>query len=318
MNWKVQLVRALGALNGLVGDRLSDARNPLALKMALTERVGDDSIALAPGTLPPRRSRHLALFVHGLMDSDATWFFDDGGYGEWLFRDLGIQPLYLRYNSGRAIADNGLELAQLLHRAMDQGIDVDELTLIGHSMGGLVLRSACHHASELAFPWLGKVRRAIYLGTPHQGAPLERAGRVFASTITLLGDPVTRLIADLGNIRSAGIQDLGDADLRHADRERREPRYRLRDAEHPVPLLPTFDHFLIAATLSHEPWLIDLFGDSIVPLASATANQLIAPTLPPSHITILRGMAHATMSHDRRVYAQLHAICARTQISSVT
>lgn len=309
MKVSLQLGRALSALNGLVGDRLSEARSPLALRMAFI----DEEVALPPGpvTLPSRR---VALFVHGLMDRENTWFFDDGGYGVWLQRDLQMAPLYLRYNSGRAIADNGLELANLLERALGPRASTTELTLIGHSMGGLVLRSACHHASLLDHAWLRTVRRSIYLGTPHHGAPLERAGRTLTALLDLahevVGDPVTRLIADLGNLRSAGIQDLGDADLRHEDRQRRQRTYALRDRDHPVPLLPEFDHYLIAATLTDEPWLRDLFGDAIVPLHSATAKQLEAPSLPASHITILRGMTHTALSHDRRVYAQLHAICS--------
>ncbi len=305
MKLGVQLGRALGALNGLVGDRLSEGRSALALKMALI----DDGNVRAPGAVTIEGGRAV-VFLHGLMDTETTWWFDDGGYGVWLERDLGLRPLYVRYNSGRAIADNGHELALLLERALAHD-GVREIFLVGHSMGGLVLRSACHHASELGHAWLGKTRRAVYLGTPHEGAPLERAGRVFTKVLSWFGDPVTQLIIDLGNRRSAGIQDLGDADLRHDDRQRRQPTYRLRDPQHPVPLLTSIDHHLIAATLSEEPWLIDLFGDAIVPLASATANQLTAPTLPPSHITILRGLSHPALSHDRRIYAQLHAIFAR-------
>lgn len=314
------LTRGLGALNGLLGDRLAAAQHALGTRMAFIV----DGVALPPGRTALLQafaapSPRLVVFVHGLMDTEHGWRMADGSdYGSLLAADLGWTPLYVRYNSGRAIPDNGAELAALLERLVaDWPVPVAELTLVGHSMGGLVVRSACHHAALAQHAWLNVARRAVYLGTPHRGAPLERAGRAFTALLHELhlvtGDPVSRLIATVGDWRSDGIKDLGDSDLRHEDRARRAPTLGLRDPRHPVPLLPSLEHYLIAASLTDHPWLRAFFGDSIVPVPSATDGELDDrknAALPASHVIVLRGMGHVALSHDRRVYAQLHHFCA--------
>ena len=143
--------------------------------------------------------------------------------------------------------------------------------------------------------------RAVYIGTPHRGASFERLGRVTTHMLAAINDPVTRLLASIAHLRSAGIQDLGDADVRHEDRARRQPQLSLRDPRHPVPLLVSMQHLLIAGTLSDKAWLTALFGDSIVPLASARDDGGFDAR---SVITIA-GISHMRLLHDARVYAAL-------------
>src|SRR4051794_32606964 len=145
----------LGALNGAYGDRLADG--PLDLPMTLR---GD---ATATGTV--------AVFVHGLGETDASWRFGGGpAYGERLRAELGYTPLYARYNTGRRISDTGRALAAALAQ-----LPAEEIVLVGHSMGGLVVRSALHYGDPA---WTGKVRHVVCLGSPHLGAPLERAANL--------------------------------------------------------------------------------------------------------------------------------------------
>src|SRR3954471_11448689 len=128
---------ALGALNGAVGDRLAAAGNPLALDM--TPRGGGDT---------PR----IAVFVHGLGETDDSWaLFGRRPYGAGLEEELGYTPLYLRYNTGLHISDNGRRLARLLEETVESWpVPVEEIVLVGHSMGGLVARSACHYGGARA------------------------------------------------------------------------------------------------------------------------------------------------------------------------
>src|SRR6185436_16834441 len=94
----------------------------------------------------------------------------------------------------------------------------EELILIGYSMGGLLVRGACHVAALRQLAWLPRVKTAIYVGTPHLGAPAERVGRLVAKLLQAIPDPYTRLVGSLSDLRSAGVKNLGDADLRHEDR----------------------------------------------------------------------------------------------------
>ncbi|HEY8078488.1 MAG TPA: alpha/beta hydrolase, partial [Labilithrix sp.] len=215
-------------------------------------------------------------------------------------------PLRLRYNPGRAIADNGRALASMLASLFDAWPSpIEELLLVGFSMGGLVIRSACHVGKLEGHAWLSRVRRVVYVGTPHRGAPLERAGRVLGRVLRAVPDPYTRLVADIADLRSAGIQDLGDADLTHEHRARAPRGFSLLDARHPVPLLPEIRHYLVAGALASDPNLALWFGDSMVPLSSARADACTDVALPPARMRVFPGRAHLSLPHDPEVYAQV-------------
>jgi triacylglycerol lipase len=304
----------LAVVNGVVGDYLVRSENTLAI---------DSDYFVAGKPLPhttqafatqfPDPSAKVVVFVHGLMGTERNWRIAppksvdaiavaDEDFGIWLTRDVGYTALYVRYNSGQPIADSGAQFASLLDvlvRCYPR--EISHLLLIGHSMGGLVIRAACHQGSIDHARWLAIPTRAIYVGTPHRGAPFERLGRLGTNLLAAINDPVTRLIASIAQNRSAGIQDLGDADLRHQDRARRLPHYSLRDPRHPVPLLPNIKHLLIAGAISDKAWLSALFGDSIVPLASARYDGGIDP----NNVVTITGISHTGMLTDSRVYQEM-------------
>ncbi len=286
---------ALSILNGAVGQYLAQTDNGLATPTALY--ASGHPLVLEPSSLRaqlPTAGRSLVVLVHGLMATERSWAFpDDSDYGTMLERDVGLTPLYVRYNTGRAISDNGSALASLLEQlfvAYPQ--PVEEIVLVGHSMGGLVIRSACHVASEAGHAWLTKVRRAIYVGTPHVGAPLERVGKVVTKVLASINDPYTRLIADIARFRSDGIKDLGHGDLG------------LRDAAHPVPLLDGIRHCLIAGSVSEQRLWTSLFGDAMVSVASATYG---ARAIDQVHLVL--GVGHVALAHHADVYREILAFC---------
>jgi triacylglycerol lipase len=351
-----KLEQAISILNGALGDHLARTGNGLATRMTLVQ--GGVAVAAEPAALArayPAAGPRAVLLVHGLMSTEHLWDMPgdmpapgEGAdapaeetaaaardYGAALAADLGYTPLYLRYNSGRAIADNGADLAALLEQLVDAyPAPLEEILLLGHSMGGLVIRSACHTATERGDRWLARVRRCIYVGTPHLGAPLERLGRGVTRLLRAVPDPYTRMVADIGNLRSSGIKDLGNADLRHgdADLRRRGSSLRrdvtaaaagalagaaasvsLRDRRHPVPLLPELEHYLVAGSVSASPFLTACFGDGIVPLGSATdglAASLGSAALPPSHVAVFPGISHIGLARHPGVYDRIRAWCA--------
>jgi pimeloyl-ACP methyl ester carboxylesterase len=310
-----KLELALGILNGAIGDYLQRTGNGLATEMTLVHMGEKDNEPIATSrealaAAYPNAKSKIVILVHGLMCTETAFDLAEGGdYGSLLASDLGLTPLYVRYNSGLPIADNGAFFSGLLDDlTANWPTKLEDILLLGYSMGGLVVRSACHIAAQNKLKWLKLVRRAIYVGTPHRGAPLERGGRVVSKILTAIPDPYTRLIAEVADLRSEGLQDLGDAELRHEDRARRKKTFELTDVEHPVPLLKTMRHYLVAGALSNEPWLQKLFGDSIVPLASAT-NGLIAKRaiLPPDHVKVVAGISHVDLARSLDVYAHVRA-----------
>ncbi len=324
----------LAVVNGLVGDYLVRSQNALAI----TADFFVDGVPLPPtpaafAAQVPQPSSRVVVLVHGLMGTERNWqppaqaiaapdaadpainsdpaaTSDPATTGKRSVPDFGAQlavdhgfiPFYVRYNSGQAIADSGVQLAALLNQLCQcYPVAITELLLVGHSMGGLVIRAACHQAAMEKSAWLSIPLRAAYIGTPHRGAPFERWGRVTTNLLAAINDPVTRLLASIAGLRSAGIQDLGDADVRHEDRGRRQAQLSLRDPRHPVPLLPSMQHLLIAGAISDKAWLSALFGDSIVPIASARNDGGSEPC----SVVTIAGISHMQMLHDPRVYSAL-------------
>jgi pimeloyl-ACP methyl ester carboxylesterase len=187
-------------------------------------------------------------------------------------------------------------------------VALEELLLVGFSMGGLVIRSACHAAAIAGHSWVSRVRRIVYVGTPHLGAPGERLGALTSNVLASIPNAYTRLISEVVDLRSDGIQDLAHARLRHEDREIVRSHWDLRDARHPVPLLPNIEHHLIAASLFVDPRLAFLFGDSVVPVASATYKGQALDILPPERVHVLSGLSHLALAHSPLVYEHIKRI----------
>ena len=262
----------LAALNGVMGDRLAAGRNPFAIPMTLRYR-GE---TLDWGALPPmpEATGKVLLLVHGLCMNDLKWRAVRDGqavdHGEALASALGYTPVYLRYNSGLHTSQNGRELAARLEELVARWPSpIEELTIVAHSMGGLLARSACHYAEREALRWPGRLKSIVFLGTPHHGAPLERAGNVVDA---ILGStPYTAPFAKLGHLRSAGVTDLRyghvvDEDWQGHDRFHRKP-----DTRRVVPLPEGVACYAVAATTgARRSALADrLIGDGLVPLHSA-------------------------------------------------
>ena len=200
----------VGALNGIWGDSLARRQSRLALTMTL--RHGGRDVELTPAGLRrayPQATSRMAVFVHGLCETDDAWML--GGrrhvpYGFRLQAELGYTPLYVRYNTGLHISENGRQLAKLLDELTAAWpTEVHEIALVGHSMGGLVSRSACHYSGDCE--WCSKARHVFTLGAPHLGAPLEQATHAASAVFARL--PETRaLLAKPLDVRSVGIKDL--------------------------------------------------------------------------------------------------------------
>ncbi|HMI91057.1 MAG TPA: alpha/beta hydrolase [Polyangiales bacterium] len=299
-----KLDQTLAVLNGLVGDYLARTDNGLATEMSCYRngaRIELDAAGIARAY--PEPTPRVAVFVHGVMCTESIWRFPDGGdYGERLRAELGITPVYVRYNSGLPLARNGAALSALLQTLVAAyPVPIEELILVGYSMGGLLVRCACHVANELASEqsasWLGLVERALYLGTPHMGAPAERAGRALVGLLHAIPDPYTRLIGDIAALRSHGIRDLGDAKLHPSD---------------PVALLPGIRHAFVAGSLANDPWLAALLGDSLVSIASASGQSLVelrSPDLPAVSVKVIRERSHLDLAHDAETYDFIKQCC---------
>jgi pimeloyl-ACP methyl ester carboxylesterase len=293
---------ALAALNGAIGDALEREGSELALAMTLRHRGADvdpDSPAIEGG--------RLAIFVHGLGETDAAWRLradaQRPGYGTWLQRDFGYTPLHLRYNTGRHISDNGRELARLLER-LAAAAPVDEIVLVGHSMGGLVARSACHYAQRDGHAWTAAVRHVFCLGSPHLGAPLEKGVNVLGWALDRV--PETHPVARIVNGRSAGIKDLRFGACVEEDWCDCDPDELLNDRCRDVPFLPHARFYFVAATLNGVSG--ELLGDLLVRYRSAAgAGRRRRVPFAIEHGHHLSGLTHFDLLNHPAVYEQMRA-----------
>jgi len=305
---------AVTALNGFAGERLEREGNPLACRMSL--RHAGRSVPLeraALATAFPAASPRVAVFVHGLACNETLWrlhaeqHYQDPHttYGTRLQSDLGYTPLYVRYNTGLHISENGRRLAQLLERLVAEWpVPVAELVLVGHSMGGLVVRSATHYGATL--DWTRRTRHLFFLGTPHLGAPLEKAANVTAWLLSLLD--VTRPFGAVLNRRSVGIKDLRFGSLRDEDWRDVDLDALLANRAGDVPLLPGAAHYFIAATVTRDAWhpLGVAVGDLLVREASALGRgRLRRIQFPLEHGRHFGPLHHLQLLNHPDVYQQM-------------
>lgn len=268
----------IGAVQGLRGDHLEATASPLHAPMAV--RVGGAPVPLEHAALAaafPHASGRLVVFLHGLMETEHAWALGGarlrGTYGERLAADLGVTPVFIRYNTGRHVSESGRELAGLLEAlVVAWPIAVDEIALVGHSMGGLVARSAGHRAMLDGLSWPRRVRHVVSLGTPHLGAPLVQAGEALAAMLGAL--PETRPFAGLLRKASAGIRDLRAGSLVDEDWQGRDLAGLRAAAVAEVPLLPGATHCFVSATVTRTAGhpLGRLAGDLLVLEPSAAGR----------------------------------------------
>src|SRR5271166_4393433 len=273
----------IAVLNGLIGDRLE--REGSALHQPTSARMHGQPIGLDEFSLRdafPQATSRLAVFIHGLTGDEFCWSWGQNpatnpggeeGYGSRLASDLGYTPLYLRYNSGLHISENGRTVAALLQQLVESWpVEVQQIALVGHSMGGLVARSATHQADEQDQGWVRHVRHVLSLGTPHTGAPLERGAHWAAVNLDRL--PETRMLSSFLKKRSAGIRDLRHGSLVDEDWRGRDPEALRAAACKEVPLLPGATHYFVSASVTRDPGhpLGRLLGDILVLVPSASGK----------------------------------------------
>ena len=293
----------LSAINGVLGDHLAASGNPLAIHMHLRhdrQPIAIDRAVLAERIAQP--SGRVLVLLHGLCMNPLQWkCYGEHDHGAVLAAEGGFTPLYLQYNSGLHIVDNGRQFAeqmQALHDAWP--VPVEEIVLLCHSMGGLVARSACDQAAPRGDAWITRLTKIAFLGTPHLGARLERGGHWI--DVLLGASPYTAAFARLGRLRSAGITDLRHGSVRRHDR----PDVRAKQ----VPLPAGVACYALAGALSDEPGGLrdKLFGDGLVTVDSALGRHRLKShrlDFPPEHQWVGQGIDHLALLGREEVMVQL-------------
>ena len=295
----------LAALNGVIGDHLAHTNNPLAIPMQLRQEgkpfePDREEIARAGG--------RILLMIHGSCGNDIQWKRRGHDHGAMLASELGFVPVYLHYNTGRHISENGSDLADLLETLVEDVPEITSLSIIAHSMGGLVARSACHQAEEDERHWRSLLDKVVFLATPHHGALWERYGN-WADNILQIS-PYSAPFARLGMIRSAGVTDLRYGNICHQDWQNVE-RFKLAgDPRCAIPLPEGVDCYTVAALSSPEAgqFADHFMGDGLVQIDSALGRHSdpnMDLQFAESHQLEVRDISHLDVLCDPRVYEAL-------------
>lgn len=296
---------SLSVLNALVGDHLRERHYGLAVTMGFFAR--NRPLRLTHEGLlreHPQPTGRVAVFVHGLGCHEGIWAFRDPAHGPHatsfgarLQADLGYTPLFVRYNTGLSIARNGAHLSVLLEELRAcYPRPLDELVLVGHSMGGLVIGAAGQAAGRARAGWLSSVRRVICLGTPREGAPLAQLAHLATTVLHAVPNPITRLIGQLLDLRSLGLKELrgaeraGPAPWPAAARHYRIGGMLNAHARHPLTVL--LGDGLVGLP-GRRLWLHDDGGD-------APAGE---------HVRLFPHTHHLRLPRDAAVYAQIRHWC---------
>ena len=302
----------IAAMCGVWGDHLAETRNPLAIPMSF--RMQGQALPLTRAALAERVAQphsRLLVLVHGLCMNDLQWQRGGHDHGAVLSQALGMTPVYLHYNTGLHVSQNGEAFAHALQNLVAQWpVPVEQIVLLGHSMGGLVARSACHCAEAEGLSWLQSLSALVCLGTPHHGAPLERGGQLIDS---LLGkSPYLAPFARLGKARSAGISDLRFGNVQTGDWADHLKHGQTVDTRLPTPLPKHVPTFLVAAVQAQTPapvrnaWV----GDGLVPQASAWGEHVrpeMTLAVPSQHKQLVKGANHWDLLNHAEVTRQLLA-----------
>jgi pimeloyl-ACP methyl ester carboxylesterase len=308
--------RAASILHGVIGDRFATDHPALDLPVSIrvdgrTTEATRETLATAFDAPSPR----VAVFLHGLTESDCCWDNEELVLPD-VVAELGWSSIRLRYGTGRAIGINGAELDEVLEDLVRSWpVPVRELTLVGHSMGGLVIRSAAATALERGRRWPELVRHTVHLGTPHLGSWLERAANRGTQLLRRL--PEGEVVAKVIDTRARGIKDLRHGALSDAcwgEGVLHEDGIGGLDGTIPAPrecapLLDHATHHLIAGRLTRSPDhpVARRIGDSLVTARSAlgddgrrrlSGGRIEKLELPAGHFRLLRDPAVA--DHLRR------------------
>jgi pimeloyl-ACP methyl ester carboxylesterase len=300
----------LSALNGVLGDYMVNTNNPMTIPMRLRRnghsiKLNSDSLA---ESIQPITGK-LLIMVHGLCMNDLQWNKKGHDHGASLSLDLGYTPVYLRYNTGQHISTNGQAFSELLEVLVKLWpVHIEELVIIGHSMGGLVSRSAYHYGQISEHNWINNLKKMIFLGSPHHGASLERGGN-WIDTI-LDSTPYTAPFARLGKVRSSGITDLRYGNVIDEHWQGRDRFERSQDIRSPVPLPREVQCFAIAATTGNKVGDVkdQLLGDGLVQVNSALGKHKdpnLSLDIPTERQWLGYGVNHMDLLNHPDVYTKI-------------
>lgn len=313
---------AKAAINGVLGDKLHLKNSPYAIKMGFftdsTATASEVDLTADMGEQFKQPCSSITVFVHSLMSTERIWsvprnmhdLLAGQSYGQRLEQDAETTAIYVRYNTGLHISTNGQQLANLIDELIAVWpVKVDEINIIGHSMGGLVTRSTAHYAHINNAQFSPLLKRVYLIGAPLRGAPLEQFANILTSALATIPTPITRIIAHLLNQRSDGIKDLRHGYLVDEDWVDLHPDVISFGRRNLLPPVSGVHYYAIAGNLfddEHHP-AAKILGDILVTPFSAKDEEMdgTATDRAANDSKVFGGINHLFLVNDDDVYQQI-------------
>ena len=303
--------KTLAAINGVLGDYLAESKSSLAMDMRFCSNGQDLSTDVEGLQQTFTTGNRLLILLHGSSLDEGCWQRKGYNYGSALAQTCDFVPIYLRYNSGLHISENGHLFTVLLEELVRKWPrPVEDIILLGHSMGGLVARSACHYAEAMNAAWRPQLSKLITLGAPHHGAPLERGGN---SLETILGmHSYSKPLEKLGRIRSAGVTDLRFGNVLDEHWQGRDRFARSQDPRTQLSLPAQVQCYAVAASIANKKTKGRQPGDGLVTIRSALGlhdTPELSLEFPLNHQLVVYRTSHLDLLSNPLVYQQLVQWC---------
>ncbi|RLD77940.1 MAG: hypothetical protein DRJ10_11120 [Bacteroidetes bacterium] len=295
-------------LNGLNGDLFEENKDPLTIKMNFRYHNKDISLnELASCYDFNQFNGKICILIHGLMGDEYMWKLmkqdDKNKIGDLLEKNASEHILYLRYNTGLHISENGRALSNLLEQFIElYGNKIKQINLIGHSMGGLVIRSAGYYADIQRQSWTDKLKIIFLIGVPNEGSYLAQMGFFINHLFRKLDISDDNYIARFMDARSNGIKDLSYAYLTDDDwlNENAENLEKLTVSK--VRTIPGIKYYLIGGVLGKKNNILSsYFGDGLVGSSSALTNELSTTSLENIESIIFENENHMSLLESKQV-----------------
>jgi pimeloyl-ACP methyl ester carboxylesterase len=279
--------RTQAVINGIWGDSLGHHAERLEVPMGLRDRAGKPIAVEDIASAYPTAGPNVVFLVHGFADTERCWLPVSGrpGLHDVLETNSQLTPVLVRFNTGKSLAENGRLLARLLEDCISVWpVPVQTVAAVGHSMGGLVIRSALTAGKNLDHSWVTKASNIVTLGSPHLGTPIEKLVSGLAVSLGIARDTVP--LQEFIDTRSEGIKDL-----------------RLGLAGHELP--SGIAHHFVAGVVTDrvEHPVGAAVGDLVVRVPSATAGSEAKP----SSSVVAGGLRHNDLVRNEEVIAQVVA-----------
>ena len=301
----------LAAINGVLGDYLAESKSSLAIDMRFCTNGQDLNINAEDLKQTFTTGNRLLILLHGSSLDEGCWQRKGYHYGSTLAQDCDLVPIYLRYNSGLHISLNGQLFAALLDDLVRLWPrPIEEIILLGHSMGGLVARSACHYAEATHASWRRQLSKLITLGAPHHGAPLERGGNSFETILGL--HAYSKPLEKLGRIRSAGVTDLRFGNVLDDHWQGRDRFARGHDPRTVLTLPAGVQCYVVAASIANKKTKGRQPGDGLVTIKSALGlheTPELSLDVPLDHQFVVYRTSHLDLLSNPQVYQKLVQWC---------